>query len=135
MRSRRPPPSPAVADPTSSLWRDQASTGANEFPSEQPGFAADQACPLAVRPVHDTAEELNASTAGLPELLSAAEVQAVFGRSSRTIRRWMRRNYLTPVRVGRSLFFRPDDIRRVISDELQDKILAGVRHKGQPTDK
>ena len=129
MRNRHPPPSPAVADPTSSLWRDQASTGANGFPSEQPGFAADQACPVAGRSVHDATEELKASTSGLPELLSTAEVQAVFGRSSRTIRRWMRRNYLTPVRVGRSLFFRPDDIRRIVSDELQDTILAGVRRK------
>lgn len=128
MRSRRPSSSPAVADPVSSLC-DQPSTAVNEFPSKQSDLAGDQVCPLANPPAYDANDELNASTSGLPELLSAAEVQAVFGRSSRTIRRWIRRNYLTPVRVGRSLFFRPDDIRRVIADELQDTILAGVRRK------
>lgn len=122
MRSRQSPPPPAVADSTSSLWRGQASTAANQFPSEQPSL-------LAGRSVHDATEGLNASTSGLPELLSAAEVQAVFDRSSRTIRRWIRRSYLTPVRMGRSLFFRPDDIRRVISGELQGTILTGVRRK------
>lgn len=79
--------------------------------------------------MHDDARRPIAPASGLPKLLSVAEVETVFGRSSRTIRRWIRRNYLTPVRVGRFLFFRPDDIRRVISNELQTTILAGVHRK------
>lgn len=85
--------------------------------------------------MHDDTERPIAPASEIPRLFSVAEVELVFGRSSRTIRRWVRRSYLTPVRVGRSLFFRPDDVRRVISDELQDAILSGVRRGDQPTDK
>jgi stage V sporulation protein SpoVS len=81
--------------------------------------------------MHDGTERQNAPTSTIPEMLSMAEVQAIFGgRSSRTIRRWIKRGYLTPVRVGRSLFFRPDDIRRAVSDELRSAILADVHGKG-----
>jgi hypothetical protein len=57
-------------------------------------------------------------------LLSAAEVAAIFRRSERAIRAWTQRGYLRPVRVGRSLFFREDDVRELIADQLCRGILA-----------
>ena len=79
--------------------------------------------------MYDDTEQLVVSASKLLKLLSVAEVKAVFGRSSRTVRRWVRQKHLTPIRVGRPLFFQPDDIGRVISDELQSTILAGVHRK------
>ena len=52
-------------------------------------------------------------------LLSPVEVQEVFNRSDRTIRRWVKQGLLVPVRMGRSLFFRREDITRIIVDELR----------------
>ncbi|MFC7477903.1 helix-turn-helix domain-containing protein [Dankookia sp. GCM10030260] len=60
----------------------------------------------------------------LPRLLSAAEVAVVFNRSERAIRAWTQRGYLRPVRVGRSLFFREDDVRALVADQLCRGILA-----------
>jgi len=51
----------------------------------------------------------------LPRLLSTQELCAVFRRSSRTIRQWCRGGKLTPVRVGRAVFFRADAVLRMIS--------------------
>ena len=50
----------------------------------------------------------------MPELLSAAQVARIFGRSERTIRNWVRAGHLRPVRVGRSAFFRADDIHALL---------------------
>jgi len=49
-----------------------------------------------------------------PELLSPAQVARIFGRSERTIRNWVRAGHLHPVRVGRSVFFRADDIHALL---------------------
>jgi excisionase family DNA binding protein len=50
----------------------------------------------------------------MPVLLSAAQVARIFGRSERTIRNWVRAGHLRPVRVGRSVFFRADDIHALL---------------------
>ncbi|GAA0575797.1 hypothetical protein GCM10009416_13120 [Craurococcus roseus] len=50
----------------------------------------------------------------MPALLSAAEVARIFGRSRRTLRDWARAGHLRPVRVGRSVFFRADNIDALI---------------------
>lgn len=43
-------------------------------------------------------------------LLTTADVCAVFGRTPRTIRNWVQAGHLRPVRVGRSVFFRQEDV-------------------------
>lgn len=52
-------------------------------------------------------------------LLSSSDIQALFHRSDRTVRRWVERGLLMPVRMGRSLFFRRADIERIILDQLR----------------
>jgi Helix-turn-helix domain len=60
----------------------------------------------------------------LPRLLSIGDVAALFDRSARTLRRWIRLGHLVPVRVGGELFFDPDDIRRLIAGRLCAAVLA-----------
>jgi hypothetical protein len=43
-------------------------------------------------------------------LLTARRVEALLGRTRRTLRNWERRGWLRPVRIGRSIFYRPRDI-------------------------
>ena len=62
--------------------------------------------------------------AALPTMLSTAEIAAAFGRSPRTIRRWVERRYLVPVRIGGAVFFRVEDVRRLISDRMVAAILT-----------
>lgn len=50
----------------------------------------------------------------MPVLLSAAEVARIFNRSARAIRDWDRRGHLRPVRIGRSKFYRADDIAALL---------------------
>ncbi len=50
----------------------------------------------------------------MPVLLSAAQVARIFGRSERTIRNWIRAGHLHPVRIGRAVFFRADDIHALL---------------------
>jgi predicted DNA-binding transcriptional regulator AlpA len=74
----------------------------------------------------------------LPRLLSVANVAAIFGRSTRTIRSWIRQGYLQPVRIGRVVFFREGDIRALITGRLSRDILVrsprqhSQRGLGQP---
>ena len=62
--------------------------------------------------------------AALPTTLSTAEIGAAFGRSPRTIRRWVERRYLVPVRIGDGVFFRAEDVRQLISDRMVAAILT-----------
>ena len=52
----------------------------------------------------------------LPTLLSSKQVGAVFGRSDRTVRNWVRTGHLRPVRVGRAVFFRAEDIAALLGE-------------------
>jgi excisionase family DNA binding protein len=56
------------------------------------------------------------NTPSLPALLSARQVAAIFDRSERTVRNWIRAGHLRPVRVGRSVFFRADDVAALLDD-------------------
>lgn len=60
----------------------------------------------------------------LPRLLSTADVTAVFDRSDRTIRNWIRQGHLQPVRVGGAVFFRENDIRALLSGHLCRRALS-----------
>ena len=66
----------------------------------------------------------------LPVLLSVPDVCRLFRRSERAIRDWVRRGHLTPVRIGRSVFFREDDLRAVIAGRLCDA-LRGRQSDGE----
>ena len=57
-------------------------------------------------------------------LLSIPDVEAIFGRTGRTLRRWERAGHLVPVRVGRSLFYRHGDIERLLAQRMTDAALA-----------
>lgn len=72
--------------------------------------------------MHDRSDE-PAPEAVIPTMLTTAEIEAIFKRSNRTIRRWVSRGHLVPVHIGRSLFFRADDVMRLVSGRLCDAIL------------
>jgi excisionase family DNA binding protein len=55
--------------------------------------------------------------ATLQPLLTVAQTAAVLNVSTRTIRRLAASECLQPVRIGRSVRMRPQDIERLISDE------------------
>ena len=47
-------------------------------------------------------------------LLSPRDVGRTFNRSTRTIRNWTRAGILKPVRIGKAVFYRVDDVRALI---------------------
>ena len=79
------------------------------------GASPVSATALAMAASHDPPSE-----AAIPDLLSSAEVEQIFGRSGRTLRRWEQCGHLTPVRVGHGKFYRPEDIRRLVSGQLDE---------------
>ncbi len=69
-----------------------------------------------------------APEAALPELLSTGQVAAYFGRDARTIRRWKSRGILPAVSLFEGgVFYRLEDIRRLVSDRLVGVILKPSR--------
>lgn len=54
-------------------------------------------------------------TPDLPRLLSVAEVAEIFGRAPRTIRSWIARGLLKPVKVGHSVFITMKEVEELIS--------------------
>jgi hypothetical protein len=66
---------------------------------------------------------------GIPDLLSSTDVEQIFARSAPTLHRWERRGHLTPVRVGHAKFYRAEDIRRLVSGQLEGAMgtQAGAR--------
>jgi excisionase family DNA binding protein len=42
--------------------------------------------------------------------MTTREVAALFARSPRTIRNWVRAGHLHPVRIGGAVFFRPEEV-------------------------
>ena len=86
----------------------------------------------------DTADAFPAApgrspTASLPKLLTAAEVAAVFRRSERALRDWVRRGYLVPVRVGRALYFREEEVRALLGGRMRQTILEARRERSGST--
>lgn len=78
-----------------------------------------------------------ASPAPLSDLLRMADVAEMFGCCAWTIRRWCSAGHLAPVRIGRSVFFRSDDIRRLIAIDMAVIIVKrgclGQRHGSDPS--
>lgn len=50
-----------------------------------------------------------------PTLMSVQDVCRLFHRTDRTIRNWIKRGHLHPVRVGRSVFFRRSEVDALIA--------------------
>ena len=67
--------------------------------------------------------------ASLPKLLTAAEVAAVFRRSERALRDWVRRGYLAPLRVGRAVYFREEEVRALLGGRMRQAILESRRDR------
>lgn len=65
----------------------------------------------------------------LPRLLTAAEVAAVFRRSERALRDWVRRGHLVPVRIGRAVFFREEEVRALLNGQMRQGLLQARRER------
>jgi hypothetical protein len=68
----------------------------------------------------------------IPPLLSAAEVGALFNRGDRTIRRWARTGHLNPVRVGGAVFFRADEVRRLVCRDVMACVMTDSAPRRRP---
>ena len=67
----------------------------------------------------------------LGRLLSIAEVGTIFNRDARTLRRWEKAGHLMPVRIWRSLFYRRDEVERLLVQRMTDAALARA-NGGEP---
>ncbi len=75
---------------------------------------------------HDAPDEPDGSCAPpIPKLMSISAVAVTFGRSERTVSRWIAQGVLNPVRVGRSTFIRAEEVHSIISGSMSDRILRG----------
>lgn len=63
----------------------------------------------------ESPEEGSRQAPDLPRLLSVAEVGEIFGRAPRTIRSWIARGLLRPVKVGHSVFIPMSEVESLIS--------------------
>jgi excisionase family DNA binding protein len=54
----------------------------------------------------------------LPRLLTLAEVAERLRVSSHTVRSWVRKGRLKPVRICRRLLFSPDEVARFVADAM-----------------
>ena len=80
-------------------------------------------------------EATNAALLLKERLLSTAEAAAFFGRDSRTLHRWRRRNLIGTVRIGRAVFYVAADIDALIRSRLTSDILhAGIASKARVPD-
>jgi hypothetical protein len=57
----------------------------------------------------------------LPRMLSIAKVGEIFGRAPRTIRDWIERGHLSPVKVGNSVFIPWAQIDALLSNPRPSK--------------
>ena len=68
----------------------------------------------------------------VPDMLPTGALAAKFGRSPRTIRRWVERGYLVPIRIGAAVFFRAEDVLRLLNDQLVMSILERKPTRSTP---
>jgi hypothetical protein len=119
--SRRAPPSdslPGFVERTSAYPDTQTRT---------PGVAP---APLSLRASvalgaeDDLRDHSGVAAHGIPDLLSSAEVEAIFNRSDRTLRDWARKDRLRRLKIGNSVFYLAEDVRRLIASGLTQSILT-----------
>jgi excisionase family DNA binding protein len=68
--------------------------------------------------------QIKMDTVNNQKLLRAKDIQATFGISRNTVTAWIRSKKLRAVRIGGLLFFRTEDIDRLLDSAASDK--AGV---------
>jgi hypothetical protein len=69
-----------------------------------------------------TARFPNSQATPLPRLFSMAEVATMFGRAPRTIRSWIARGLLKPIKIGNAVFI----------PQAQIDALMGAPHPSDP---
>ena len=55
---------------------------------------------------------INAAASG-NDLMSTAQVAACFNRCPRTVRSWVKARFLTPIHIGRAVFFRAAEVEHL----------------------
>jgi hypothetical protein len=110
--SNRPlsPPARRAGSPSAPVWAEEPDRR-QDLLSARPSGARSA---MGISP----SEELPAEP-GIPDLLSSTDVEQIFARSARTLHRWERRGHLTPIRVGHAKFYRAEDVRRLVSGQLE----------------
>jgi len=68
--------------------------------------------------VASSASALRSSAPHSP-LLTTEDVCILFRRTPRSIRRWVQAGHLRPIRLGRAIFFDPDQIQALIAENLR----------------
>jgi excisionase family DNA binding protein len=71
----------------------------------------------------------------LPRMLSTAQVAEIFGRTDRTIRDWIARGLLKPIKVGNSVFIPWAQVDALLSNPKPSKSRSETPKKkpGKPT--
>ncbi len=73
----------------------------------------------------DQTSSVDSSVSALPSsaphspLLTTEDVCVLFRRTPRSIRRWVQAGHLRPIRVGGAIFFDPDQIQALITENLR----------------
>jgi excisionase family DNA binding protein len=65
----------------------------------------------------------------LPDLLTPAEVCAMFSVSRRTLPRWERAGILPAVRIGGTVRYRAEDVRALLQKQFEASLLAACRRR------
>ena len=63
----------------------------------------------------------------MPVLVTAEQAADVLGVSTRTLSRWEKVGRLPPIRVGRAVFYRGEDIDRAVKTEIKTRALGANR--------
>jgi len=65
----------------------------------------------------------------IPHVLRTTEVTERLGVCDRTLRRWAAAGLLVPSRVGRTLFYRADDISALIVRQMPDVVTPPTKRE------
>ncbi len=65
----------------------------------------------------------------LSDLIRATEVANIFQCARRTIDRWVERGVLSPVKIGGSVYFQTDEVRRLIEDGINASVLKSAQRR------